>query len=276
MALATGVMTGCPTPAQPEKSRTRVELAVDLLQKGQFAAAETEIKKAEALDHGNEEAWNVHGTIYVAGRAAEASRALEIDNCVDGPEAEQLRKQVDEHMRTGDAKYKKALELASDYGDVWMHRGIVALHFSDWDGALVFLEKALANTGRLKSEAQTRVYLARAHYEKGEYVQAATEILQANQAEPNLCLGAFWAAKVFFKQQKFEDAGQWVGLYAPDGLCGKTPVLEALYLGGHIERSLGTGDGTTWFQRCADAAPRSCMARTCSKAAYQSSGQASP
>lgn len=260
--------SACPSARDPERSRTRVDLAKDLLSKGQDVAAETELKKALALDPKNEEAHLVYGVLYVT-RAARDTDLVEHQNCLAGAEEDTLRKQIDEAMKNADRHFARATELAPDYGEAWMNRAVVDMHFGDWDKAVDHLNQALANAARLSSEALARTNLGWAEFQKKDYAHATTELLQATQLVPNFCLAHYRLAAVFFDRERYDEALTELAPFSPQGdkATACAPVLEAYYLGGQV--SLRTHDiegAVPWFQRCIEAAPRSCMAKQCKMA----------
>src|SRR5687767_1487150 len=114
--LSVTACPACPTPHDPQRSQNRVEIAKGLIQENNLAAAESEIKKAQALNPRNEEAFYVHGFIHTMW-AAEKVTIAEYQNCLAGSEAVTLRDATNEHMRQAETKFRRATELAGDYGD---------------------------------------------------------------------------------------------------------------------------------------------------------------
>ena len=282
MALSTGSMTvlatGCPAPRDLQRSQTHVDLAKDLLGKGQDTAAESELKKAIAFDARNEEAFLVYGLVHLI-RAAHTENLVERENCLGGAEADGLRKDADAAMRLAARHFETATGLAPDYGEAWLNRAVVAMHFDDWDRAIDFCRKSLENAGRLQSEALARTNLGWALHQKKDTARATTELLQAVQLTPNLCLARFRLARVLFDRDRFEEASAELASFAPVSVAplgggeaapvrpACAPVLEALYLGGQASlRSHDLQAAVPWFQQCIEAAPRSCMAKQCETA----------
>jgi Tfp pilus assembly protein PilF len=278
MTLSTGSVTmlgaGCPAPRDLQRSQTHVDLAKDLLGKGQDTAAESELKKAIVFDGQNEEAYLVFGLVYLL-RAAHTENLVERENCLGGAEADGLRKDSDEFMRTAAQHFEHATKLAPDYGEAWMDRAVVAMHFRDWDRAVEFCKRALENAARLQSEALARTNLGWSLHQKKDSARATTELLQAVQLTPNLCLAHFRLARVFFDRDRFEEAAAELSPFQPQASDGAeaakpaacAPVLEALYLGGQASlRNHDIQAAVPWFQQCIEAAPRSCVARQCETA----------
>ncbi|MSP15519.1 MAG: tetratricopeptide repeat protein [Myxococcales bacterium] len=262
----------CGQDVQPEKSRTRVDLARDLLAKGDDLSAEVEVQRALALDAENEEAWNLWGLIYVV-RAGRNANTAEVEQCLEEtPEGDSFGATNDELMRKADEKLARATTLAPDYGDAWGNRAGVALHFRDWEAAGQLAFRALENLARLpvQGERLARANLGWASYQQGEVTKATTALLQALQGDPRFCLAAYRLAEVYFDQQQFDSAKRRLELFRPalpeeplrDQGCPN--VLEALYLDAQTAHRLGDLVGArASLGRCVVAAPRSCIARKC-------------
>jgi tetratricopeptide (TPR) repeat protein len=272
---------GCISHHDQAQSQTYVDLAKDLLGKGQDVSAETEVKKAIGFDPENAEAYYVYGIIYIV-RAAHFENLVERENCLSGSDADALRGEADEAMHQADTQLAKASRLADDYGEVWMSRGVVAIHFGEFDKAVEYCTKALANSGRLASAPLARANLGWALHQRKDSVKATTELLQAVQESPTLCLGRYRLAQVYYDRGEFDEAAAQLELFgpkAPAAAQGQAapvrcdpPVVEALLLGGEVaEKTQGPGAGGPWFLRCIDAAPKSCVAKQCSKALTQAS-----
>jgi Tfp pilus assembly protein PilF len=276
------LIAGCVPKRDSGRSRTHLDLAKDLLGKGQDTAAEAEVKKALVFDPENEEAHVVHGLIYVV-RAAHTRDLVERENCLEGAEADGLLKDADEAMRFALEKFTRATDLAPDYGEAWLDRAVAAIHFGDWDHAVELCKKALEHTARLQSEPLVRANLGWALYHRKDMARATTELLQAVQTDPRLCLARYRLASVLFARDLHDEAADQLTFFAPaaltDGkpsLCSP-PVLEALYLGG--QNSLRTRDlesAVAWFQQCIESAPRSCVARKCESALAELGNERSP
>lgn len=262
-------LSACPTPRDRGKSNTHVDLAIELAQKGDFTGAEREVVKAEQLDPRNERAWNVHGLVHL-GNAAITTYNIEIAVCAAGAEADELRRRVDEEMRAAEGKLRRATDLAPDYGEAWKNRGAVAIHFGAWDDAIAFEKKALAHAVRFESpesEPIARANLSWAYHNKGEYVQATTELVETMQRSPGFCLGAYRLAAAYFKQERWDEAAEYAAKFAEGGICATQAPLEALQLGGQLQTKLGNPeDAAVWWKRCVEAAPQSCMAKKCGTA----------
>lgn len=261
------VLGGCPGHGgDVQKAQTRNDLAKDLLSKGQLSAAETEVKKALAFDKHNEESYLIWGLIALR-RAQDNLYLVERADCLDGADEEALRAEADTHMREAEKHFAKATQLAPDYGEAWQNRSAVALHFQDWDKAIEYADKALANLARLTSEVAARINLGRAYLKKGEAVRAVTALLQATQGQSYVCLGSYWLAEVYYQRKEFEDALERLKPVLDDPAYCKPSIQEAQYLGGQVLLRLHDPDSASRaFTQCIAMAPKSCQAHECEKA----------
>ncbi len=258
----------CSGPSRDvRRAETRNDLAKDLLDNNppDLSGAEAEVKKALVYDPQNEEAYLIWGSIEML-RARNNMTLVERADCLAGVDAEALRGQADEAMRRAEAHWKKATELAPDYGEAWQNRGAVALYFQDWDKAIELEEKALANLARLPSESTARTNLGWARFKQRDYVQAAATLLQAAQGAQYACLASYRLAEVYFAREEFEDALERLQPVLDDpNLC--PPVQEAQHLGGQVFLRLHDRDSAARaFQQCIAMAPKSCQARACDNA----------
>jgi type IV pilus assembly protein PilF len=247
------------------RAQNRLDIARDLLSKGEVVGAEAEAKKALAHDPKSDEAENVLGLIYVM-RALKSAQLIEKADCLSDADASALRAQADEQMRTAGEHFYRATELAPDYGEAWANRAVVAMHFHDWDGAIELGKRALANLERLESPPLAHANLGWAYYQKQDYMHAVTELLQANQGAQYFCLGKYRLASVYFARKEFEKTTEALApMFTDAKLC--PPLQEAQYLGGQAFLRLRDRDAATRaFNACVDMAPRSCQARECQKA----------
>ncbi len=259
------LVASCGSTRDVVRSQNRLDMAKDLLGKGEVVGAESEAKRALDHDPRNEEAQNVLGLVYVY-RAQQNAQLMERADCLTEADAAGLRAESDAHMRAAESHFGRAVELAPDYGEAWANRAVTAMYFHDWDRAIEHTRKALANLERLQSPALAHANLGWAHFQKQDYPQAITELLQANQGGQYFCLGKFRLASVYFARKEFQRAAEMLQPVFHDAkLC--PPLQEAQYLGGQTFLRLADHDAAVKaFASCVEMAPRSCQARECQKA----------
>jgi Tfp pilus assembly protein PilF len=264
-AAAVGIVIGCGAGRDIQRSQNRLELAKDLLGKGELPAADSEAKKALEYDPRSEEAHNILGLVAVS-RARQNSQLMERADCLSAADAAALRAETDALMHTAAREFERATEIAPDYGEAWENRGVCAMYFHDWDRAIEHEKRALENLGRLDSGPLARANLGWAYFQKQDYVHAITELLQANQGGQYFCLGKYRLASVHFARKEFEQAAEALDpMLKNDRLC--PPLQEAQYLGGQTYLRLRDREAAVRaFSSCVDMAPKSCQARECKKA----------
>jgi len=247
------------------RSANRLDMARDLLGKGEAVSAESEAKRALAHDPKNEEAENLLGLIYIF-RTHQNSILSERAECLNEADAAGLRAESDAHMRAADLHFGRAVEIAANYGEAWANRAVAAMYFHDWDRAIEHAKHALANLERLDSPALAHANLGWAYYQKQEYAQAVTELLQANGSGQYFCLGKYRLASVYFARKEYERTAEVLApMFRDPKLC--PPLQEAQYLGGQAFLRLRDRDAAVKaFNTCVGLAPRSCQARECQKA----------
>jgi tetratricopeptide (TPR) repeat protein len=258
-------MAGCGGARDTVRAQNRIDLANDLLHRGDTTAAEAELKRALALDPKNEEAENVYGLVFLV-KAQQAEQLLETTDCIRGKDAESIRAEADDNMRSAATHFARATELAPDYGEAWQNRGVAAMHFHDWDRAVEYLRTALERQERLVSAALTRANLGWAYFQKQDLSHATSELLQANQGARYFCLGKYRLASVYFARKEYDQAADALKpIFGDDKIC--PPLPEAQYLGGQtLLRLRERTAAEKAFASCVQMAPKSCQARDCKKA----------
>ena len=249
---------------ETQKAQKRLDLARDLLARGQDTAAETELKKSLALDPDNAETHLTMGLVHLV-RADKNVRLIEIDDCLGGQVAEGLRTEASDQMRLAASEFEIATTLAPDYGEAWQNRGVVAAYFEEWPKAVEHYKAALGNLARLTSEELALANLGWAHYKLKDYPHASSALLQATQRDAAFCLGTYRLAEVMYASQQYDDAlARLEPLVADKVLC---PVQQAHYLVGQLRlRKHETDLASESFEQCVALAPRSCVARQCKDA----------
>jgi type IV pilus assembly protein PilF len=259
------VSGGCGSTRDVLRSQNRLDVARDLLSKGEAVGAEAEAKRALAHDPRNEEAQNLLGLVYVF-RAHQNAQLVEQADCLPEDDASGLRAEADGQMRSADEHFTKATDLAPSYGEAWANRAVAAMYFHDWDRAIEHARQALANPERLDSAPLAHANLGWSHYQKQDYSLAITELLQANQGARYFCLGKFRLASVYFARKEYERVAETLQpMFEDRNLC--PPIQEAQYLGGQAFLRLRDHEAAAKaFGACIEMAPKSCQARECRKA----------
>lgn len=260
--LAICAMAGCPQRDDRElaKSATRLDLAKDFLRKHQLEAADTECNRALAFNPANDEAYNTRGLIAMV-RALDTQRTLEIETCLTGVDAEITQRDLDGFLRKADADFGEAAKLTPDYGEAWSNRGVVHNLLEDFPTAAAYLTQALGNPMRLDSPGLTRAHLGWALFHQTRYVDAAKELRQAVQFQPNMCVATYRLARVYFAREEWEKAAELFQTTSDDPSCGSQEA--SLYL---MKTRLQQGlldDARRARDACLKISPKSCIASQC-------------
>jgi tetratricopeptide (TPR) repeat protein len=254
--------TGCWTHDERSlaKSANRLELAKDFLRKHQLEAADTECNRALALNPDSDEAYNLRGLVSLV-RAFDTQRTLEIDACLTGIDAEATQRDLDAELRKADGDFAHATELSSEYGEAWSNRGVVRNLLEDYPAATKYLSQALGNPARLTSAGLTRAHLGWSLFHERRYVDAAKELRQAIQFQPNMCVATYRLARVYFARDEWEKAAELFQSTSDDPACGSQEA--SLYLMKTRMQQGLVDDARRARDACLKISPKSCIAAQC-------------
>jgi type IV pilus assembly protein PilF len=254
---------GCPRPTTESdlgKSAARVDLAKDFLRKHELEAADAEAERALALSHRNEEAYLVHGLVSLV-RASDGLRLVEVESCLTGVDAESLQRDIDENLLKAEKDFRKATELAPDFGEAWSNLGVVKTLLDDSKSAVDFLTHALENPSRLLNPGLTRAHLGWARFHAGDLPSAAKELRQALQFQPGMCVANYRLGRVYFEREEWEKAAEQFQLVSDAADCGSQ---EAKYFLMKSRTQQGLlEDARVAMEACIRLAPKSCYAQRC-------------
>ncbi|HZJ64299.1 MAG TPA: tetratricopeptide repeat protein [Kofleriaceae bacterium] len=260
--LAICAMAGCLQRDDRElaKSATRLDLAKDFLRKHQLEAADTECNRALAFNPANDEAYNIRGLVAMV-RALDTQRMLEIDACLTGLDADVSQRDLDGFLRKADGDFAAAARLSPDYGEAWSNRGVVHNLLEDYANAATYLSEALANPMRLDSPGLTRAHLGWALFHETRYVDAAKELRQAVQFQPNMCVATYRLGRVYFARDEWEKAAELFQSTSDDSACGSQEA--SLYLMKTRMQQGLVDDARRARDACLKMSPTSCLASQC-------------
>lgn len=242
------------------KSATRLDLAKDFLRKHQLEAAETESNRAMSLNPANDEAYVIRGLVHMV-RAIDTMRTLEIESCLTGVDAEVTQRDLDLHLKKADLDFEHAIKITPDYGEGWANRGVVHNLLEDYSGASQYFEKALENPMRLDSPSLTRAHLGWSFFHQNKLVEAAKELRQAVQFQPNMCVATYRLARVYFAREEWEKAAELFQAASDDPSCGSQEA--SLYLMKTRMQQGLVDDARRARDACLKLSPRSCVASQC-------------
>lgn len=242
------------------KSATRLDLAKDFLRKHQLEAADTECGRALAFNPANDEAYNARGLVAML-RALDVQRTLEVEACLTGVDAEVTQRDLDRFLHTADRAFAEATRISPEYGEAWSNRGVVHNLLEEYTPAAQYLTEALANPMRLDSPGLTRAHLGWALFHEAHYVDAAKELRQAVQFQPNMCVATYRLARVYFARQEWEKAAELFQTTSDDPQCGSQEA--SLYLMRTRMQQGLVDDARRAREACLKLSPNSCIAAQC-------------
>jgi Tfp pilus assembly protein PilF len=272
-SVGTSSASGCGPTRDIKRAEATLDLAKDLLKQHQLDDAEIQAKKALAFDPQDEDAENVLGLIYGV-RSQDSIGLVEQQDCLEGDSARTIRAEADDAMRTADKHFKRAVELAPDFGEAMQDRAQVAFYFHDWDQAIDLEKHALEHTERMlpTTGPLARANLGWAYFQKGDFPHAIAELLQATTGQPGyFCLGKFRLASVQFAQSDFDKTlstlGPWVAPFTgTDEKKVCPPLQDVMYLAGEAYMRTNDKDNAKkMLDACVEQNPKSCQARECDK-----------
>jgi len=242
------------------KSSTRLDLAKDFLRKHQLEAAETETNRSLAFNPANDEAYLVRGLVHMI-RAIDTQRTLEIESCLTGIDAEATQQDLDTNLKKADEDFERAIKVTPEYGEGWANRGVIHNLLEDYGAAATYFTKALENPVRLDSPGLTRAHLGWSLYHQDKLVEAAKELRQAVQFQPNMCVATYRLARVYFARDEWEKAAELFQTASDDPSCGSQEA--SLYLMKTRMQQGLVDDARRARDACLKISPRSCIASKC-------------
>ncbi len=258
------LLGGCPRSSSSEgdlgKSQVRVDLAKDFLGKHELEAAEAESNRAMALAPGNEDAYLVRGLVSLV-RASDNLRISEVETCLTGVDAESVQRDIDESLLKAELDFRRASELAPDFGEAWSNRGVIKTLLDAPEEAVKMLAKALENPIRLQNPGLTRAHLGWAQFHRGDMVTAAKELRQALQFQPGMCVANYRLGRVYFAREEWEKAAEQFQLVSDSADCGSQEAKYFLMKSRNQQGLLE--DARAASQACIQLAPKSCYAQRC-------------
>jgi tetratricopeptide (TPR) repeat protein len=262
-AALSGASLGCPGSVDEHdmaKSNKRLDICKDFLGKHELEAARTECGKAIALNKANDEAYVVRGLVSVVA-AVDTQRTMEIDGCLTGLDLEATQKDLDKDLKAADADFERAARLTPDYGEAWSNRGVVHNLLDDYGTAAGYLTKALENPARLANPTLTRAHLGWSLFHQKQFVEAAKELRQALQFQPNMCVATYRLARVYFAREEWEKAAELFTTASEDPSCGSQEASYYL-MKTRMQQGLAA-DALKARDACLKISPKSCVAAQC-------------
>ena len=246
-----------------ETADNHYEIALGSAQAGALDDAKKQLELAldSVAEHGN--ALYLLGLVHLhEGRTI--VEFIEAEMCLTDAAAVEQRERADELHRKAHELFARSATAYSErdpgIGRAYNSMAVVSLYFHDYDRAITELEQALE--ARFYTEKYSALAnLGLAYYERGDLIQAMTELRQAVLMNPDYCVGRYRLAQVYLDYEMTAEALEEVRRVTEDARC---PIQDAHRLAGIAELRLGqTEAARASFRSCLDLAPRSCLASAC-------------
>jgi Tfp pilus assembly protein PilF len=244
-----------------DQSQIRYQLAADYFRNRRTEAALEELQRALKLDPENAEAYNLLGLISLQ-QGAESVAQAETDACLKGTDAEAVRRDASARFKEAETQLRKATELRADYSEAWNNLAVTALKLQNFDLAAAAARNALKNVTYTEPEV-ARANLGWALFQQKNVPGAWKELHDAVARAPGFCVGRYRLAKIYVERADYDRAAEQIDAVVTDARC---PIQEAYLLGGLVyQRRKETERAGELFSRCAEMAPRSCLAAECKR-----------
>jgi Tfp pilus assembly protein PilF len=237
-------------------------LAADYFSKNMVQPATAELQRALELNPDNPDAHNLLGLISLR-KASEVEELATRMQCLRGEEMSLEKQEMDGHFKKADEEFRRAVTLKKDFSEALNNLAVVAMHFGRYDEAISLEERALSNI-IYREPYYAEGNLGLAYLSKKDLARAAKTLRQAVFEQPSFCVGRFRLAKVYYEQREYDHAQEELDKVTSDKAC---PIQEAFHLAGMVAlRREDRAHAAEMFQRCAQLAPKSCLARECTLA----------
>jgi type IV pilus assembly protein PilF len=243
----------------PDQSFVRYQLGVEYFRSRRVEAAVEELRKALDADPENAEAYNMLGIIAL-NQGYDYVMQAESADCLLGKDGELVRQDAARRFREAEQQFKRAVALRPEFPHAWNNLAVAALQLQDWGAAVSAAHEALKDSTYGEPEV-ARANLGWAYLQMKQTQHAWKELHEAVARAPRFCVGRYRLAKVYFERGDIAQAAENIDAVVEDARC---PIQEALLLGGLVhQRHQNRERARALFRRCADLAPRACIAREC-------------
>ena len=256
-----GSMSGCVphNKRHVDEAQIRYQLAGDYFRNRRVEPALEELQHVLQLDPENADAYNLLGLISLQ-QGAEYLAQVEIDACLKAADAQAVRRDGSAKFHDAEQKLRRATELRASFSEAWNNLSVAALNLQEYDLAITAARNALKDVTYLEPEV-ARANLGWALFQKKDVQSAWKELHEAVAKSPGFCVGRYRLAKVYVARNDFDRAAEELEAVTASAQC---PIQEAFLLGGMVqERRKESAKARALFARCAQLAPRSCLAAEC-------------
>jgi len=261
MSLATLPTVACATRPKRDSDQSTIQyqLAVNFFRDRRMESALDALDKALKADPENADAYDMLGIIALR-QGHDYLIQVESADCLKGPDATAVRQDALRKFREAVQHFGKAVAIKPDHSKAWNNLSVAALHLQDWEAAIAAARTALKDPTYPEPEI-ARANLGWAYFQKRQLSEAWKELNEAVARSPGFCVGRYRLAKVHIDRGDVDRAADEVDAVISNKQC---PIQEAYLLAGLVhERKRERERARALFERCAEIAPRSCVASEC-------------
>jgi Tfp pilus assembly protein PilF len=187
---------------------------------------------------------------------------VEISSCLQGSDAEAVRRDAAAKFKVAEQHLRKATTLRPGFSEAWNNLAVAALHLENYDEAAVAAANALKDAAYPSPEV-ARANLGWAEFHKKNLNAAWKELHEAVARTPGFCVGRYRLAKVYVERGQYDEAADEVDAVVSNSAC---PIQEAYLLAGMVhQRRKDVSGARALFDRCMTIAPRACLAIECKR-----------
>ena len=161
-----------------------------------------------------------------------------------------------------DDDFERGDQVTPDYGEAWANRGVVHNLLEDYAAAADLPRRRRSRTRcGSTSPGLTRAHLGWSLFHQDKLVEAAKELRQAMQFQPNMCVATYRLARVYFAREEWEKAAELFQTVSDDPSCGSQEA--SLYLMKTRMQQGLVDDARRARDACLKISPKSCIASKC-------------
>ena len=201
--------------------------------------------------------------------------AIEGEMCLQDASSDLQRDRVDDLHRRAHVAFTQATQgfddRAAGHGRAMNSMSVVSLYFHEFDQAITEARTAL-ESDFYSERFSALANLGWAYYQRGDRVEAMTELRQSVLLNPDFCVARYRLAQVYLDFEMNEEALEEVQLVLANERC---PIQDARRVEGVAKMRLGdVHEAGGSFDACIAMAPRSCLADECAEYLELAAGEA--
>jgi tetratricopeptide (TPR) repeat protein len=264
-----------PEDGQESTADKHYKVALGSFHNNLFDDSRTQLQRALASDPTHGPARYLEGLMFLQ-EGKTMLDAIEGEMCLQDASSDLQRDRVDELHRKAHESFRLALEgfddKAAGRGRALNSMAVVSLYFRDYDRAAEEAEGAL-KADFYSERFSALANLGWAYYNRGDNVEAMTELRQSVLLNPDFCVARYRLAQVYLDFEMNEQALDEISRVLGDERC---PIQDARRVEGVAKMRMGDSRAAAGsFDACIAMAPRSCLADECEEYMDLASSEAS-